>query len=108
MLLLWIIYDISVLFRDALWSPEGKGLTSWLSFVMSKCEVVFSHWYPGSVWCLIVSIPDLCPLSYFLLRLTKMEQGLLVRIMKTPQKYKTQMYTIHRMMQGKLQVKKID
>ena len=24
------------LFVDALWSPAGKGLTSWLSFVMSK------------------------------------------------------------------------
>ena len=24
----------------ALWSPAGKGLTSWLSFVMSNCEVV--------------------------------------------------------------------
>ena len=47
-LLLWIIYVISVLFLlcfhvrlfiDALWSPAGKGLTSWLSFVMSNCEV---------------------------------------------------------------------
>ena len=28
------------LFIDALWSPAGKGLTSWLSFVMSDCEVV--------------------------------------------------------------------
>ena len=27
------------LFIDALWSPAGKGLTSWLSFVMSYCEV---------------------------------------------------------------------
>ena len=25
---------------DALWSPAGKGLTSWPSFVMSNCEVV--------------------------------------------------------------------
>ena len=33
---------------DALWSPAGKGLTSWLSFVMSNCEVSLSHWYPGS------------------------------------------------------------
>ena len=48
-LLLWIIYVISVLlllcfreclFIDALWSPAVKGLTSWLSFVMSYCEVV--------------------------------------------------------------------
>ena len=28
------------LFIDALWSPAGKGLTSWISFVMSNCEVV--------------------------------------------------------------------
>ena len=28
------------LFIDALWSPAGKGLASWLSFVMSYCEVV--------------------------------------------------------------------
>ena len=28
------------LFIDALWSPAGKGLTSWLSFVMSNCEFV--------------------------------------------------------------------
>ena len=28
------------LFADALWSPAGKGLTSWLSFMMSNCDVV--------------------------------------------------------------------
>ena len=28
------------LFVDALWSPAWKGLTSWLSFVMSNCDVV--------------------------------------------------------------------
>ena len=28
------------LFVDALWSPAGKGLTSWLSFVMSNSDVV--------------------------------------------------------------------
>ena len=38
----------ALLFIDALWSSAGKGLTSWLSFVMSNCEVVLSHWYPGS------------------------------------------------------------
>ena len=49
------------LFVDALWSPAWKGLTSWLSFVMSYCNVDIL----GQVWCLIVSIPDLCLLSYF-------------------------------------------
>ena len=28
------------LFVDALWSPAGKGLTSWLLFVMSNCDDV--------------------------------------------------------------------
>ena len=28
------------LFVDALWSPAGEWLTSWLSFVMSNCDVV--------------------------------------------------------------------
>ena len=36
-------------FNAALWSPAGKGLTAWLSFVW--CFVVFCHfrvWCPGS------------------------------------------------------------
>ena len=48
----------------ALWSPAGKGLTSWLLFVM----FVFFGTVPcgilGQVLYLIVSIPDLCRLSY--------------------------------------------
>ena len=28
------------LFVDALWSPAGKGLNSWLWFIMSNCDVV--------------------------------------------------------------------
>ena len=52
------------LFICASWSPAGKGLTSWLSFVVSS----LSH-FPigilGQVWYLIVSIPDLCNLTYF-------------------------------------------
>ena len=36
------------LFICALWSPAGKGLTSWLSFVVTNCEFVTFHWYPGS------------------------------------------------------------
>ena len=38
------------LFMCALWSPAGKGLTSWLSFVVSNCESVtltLVSW----VWC---------------------------------------------------------
>ena len=48
------------IFICALWSPSGKGLTSWLSFVVSYCEFVL-----GQVWYLIVLIPDLCTLTYF-------------------------------------------
>ena len=36
------------LFICALWSPAAKWLTSWLSFVVSNCEFVTYHWYPGS------------------------------------------------------------
>ena len=35
------------LFICALWSPAGKGLTSWLSFVV-PVSLSLSHWYPGS------------------------------------------------------------
>ena len=37
------------LFICALWSPAGKGLTFWLSFVVSSVSLSLSHWYPGSV-----------------------------------------------------------
>ena len=36
------------LFICALWSTAGKGLTSWLSFVVSNMSLSLSHWYPGS------------------------------------------------------------
>ena len=36
------------LFIFALGSPAGKGLTSWLSFVVSTMNLSLSHWYPGS------------------------------------------------------------
>ena len=36
------------LFICASWSPAGKGLTSWLSFVVSSVSLSLSHWYPGS------------------------------------------------------------
>ena len=59
-------YVSARLFIDALWSAAGKGLASWLSFVMFNCEVVtFSIGILGQVWCLIVSIPGICSLSYF-------------------------------------------
>ena len=58
------------LFICALWSPAGKGLTSWLSFVVSAVSLSLSHWYPGSGVVLIVSIPDLRTLTYFKLKIS--------------------------------------
>ena len=57
---------LSCLFIAALWSPVGKGLTSWLLLVMF---IVFFVTFPCGilvqVWYLIVSFPDLCRLSDF-------------------------------------------
>ena len=53
------------LFICALWSPAGKGLTSWLSFVVSAVSLSLSNWYPGSGVVLDLSIPDLYILTYF-------------------------------------------
>ena len=54
---------LSRLFVAAMWSPAGKGLALvsdvYCVFVTFKCGIL------GQVWYLIVSIPDLCPLSYF-------------------------------------------
>ena len=36
------------LFICALWSSAGKGLTSWLSFVVSTVSLSLSNWYPWS------------------------------------------------------------
>ena len=55
-----------VSFICALWSPAGKGMNYWLSFVVSNCEfVTFPLVFLGQVWYLIVSILDLCTLTYF-------------------------------------------
>ena len=34
---------LSCLFIAALWSPEGKGLTSWLLFIMFIVNLLLSH-----------------------------------------------------------------
>ena len=67
------LYDICLvfvmllrLFIAALWLPAWKGLTSWLSFVMlNYVFVTFPCGILSQVWYLIVSIPDLCHLSWF-------------------------------------------
>ena len=62
-----LVFDMLLrLFIAALWSPAGKGLTSWRSFVMFYCVfVTFPCGILGQVWYLIAAIPDLCHLSYF-------------------------------------------
>ena len=56
------------LFIADLWTPAGNGLTSWLEFVMFNCVfVTFSCGILGQVCYLIVSIPDLCHLSYLVI-----------------------------------------
>ena len=62
---LFLLCLCACLFICALWSPAGEGLTSWLSFVVSVVSLSLSHWYPGSGVVLVVSIPDLCTLTYF-------------------------------------------
>ena len=43
-----------------------ESLASWLSFVVYNCEfVTFLIGILGQVWYLIVSIPDLCTLTFF-------------------------------------------
>ena len=57
---------LSRLFIAALCSPAGKGLTFWLLFVMFNCVfVTFPCGILGQVWYLIVSIPNLCHISYY-------------------------------------------
>ena len=38
-----VFFMLSHLFIAALWSPAGKGLTSWLLFVMLDCVLSLSH-----------------------------------------------------------------
>ena len=45
---LWLLCLCARLFICDLWSPARKGLTSWLSFVVSTVSLSPSHWYPGS------------------------------------------------------------
>ena len=72
-----MFFLLSRLFIAALWSPAGKGLTFWLLFLMfNLCFVTFPCGILGQVGYLIVSIPDLCRLSYFnyLLQAKKQEK----------------------------------
>ena len=65
MLLCLVIVMLLHLFIAALWSPEGKGLTSCLLFVMFIVILLISHLVSLDRCYLIVSIPDPCCISYF-------------------------------------------
>ena len=59
---LYLVFAIfSRLFIAALWSPEGKGLTSWFLFVMFIVNLLLSQLVAWE----IVSILDPCCLSYY-------------------------------------------
>ena len=61
---------LSCLFIAALWSPTGKGLTSWLTCVVCDsllCFVTFPYGVLGQVWYLIgvvssLAVPGSIPL----------------------------------------------
>ena len=56
-----VFFMRSRLFIAVMWSPAGKGLTSWLLFVTFNCVfVTFLCGILGQMLYLIVSIPDLC------------------------------------------------
>ena len=57
------------LFICALWSPAGKGLTSWLSFVVSSVSLSLSHWYPGSG--VVLDCIDSCSLQPYYFEATR-------------------------------------
>ena len=57
---------LSRLFIADLWLPDGKALTSCLLFVMFNCIfVTFPCDILDQIRYLIVSIPDLCRVSYY-------------------------------------------
>ena len=57
---------LSRLFIAAFWSHAGKGLTSWLLFVMfNSVFVTFPCGILCQVWYLIVSVPDLAAFLTF-------------------------------------------
>ena len=68
--LFWYLGFVSVmlpyLFFTSLWPPARKGLTFWLLCVMFSCvSITFPCGILGQVWCLVVSISDLCLFPYF-------------------------------------------
>ena len=88
-LLLWILFVICVsclsvillscLFLTSLWASVGDGwLLSSLVCCVFLCFVTFPYGVPGQVWCLIVSIHDLCLLLYFTFTINRLYNSLSV------------------------------
>ena len=51
----FVFVMLSRTFISALWSPAGKELTSWLTFVMFNCVIVtFPCGFLGQAWYMIV------------------------------------------------------
>ena len=48
MIFMSVFVMLSRLFIAAVWSPDGKGLTSLLLFVMFTVILYFPIWYPGT------------------------------------------------------------
>ena len=72
---LYLLCLCARLFICALWSPAGKGLTSWLSFVVSNCEFVtfpLVSWVRCGTWLyrflIFAPLLTLIVLNYFGLR----------------------------------------
>ena len=60
-----MLFMSCVFMLSRLFIASGKGLTSWLLFVMFNCVfVTFPSDILGQVWYLIVSFSDLCRISY--------------------------------------------
>ena len=78
------------LFICALWSPAGKGLTSWSRLWCLLWVCHFPIGILGQVWYLIVSIPDLCTLTYF----DQIKKDVLSTISKVPLHYFISLLTI--------------
>ena len=56
LVMLWRLFFVAL--------PAEKGLSSWLFFYVYLCFVTFPCGALGQVRYMIVSIPDLCRLSY--------------------------------------------
>ena len=62
------------LVADIFWSPAGKGLTSGSHvFDVLLCFCHFPLQCPGLGVYLIVSIPDICLLPYFVMKVAQLE-----------------------------------